>query len=158
MSKKASYAWDTSVLIAWLCQEAGAPLGDIDLVVDEIDREKSNLILSATTFSEILETKYNPDQLDQLNKFLQRSNVINVDMSFKIAKKASAIRAAALQDGRKITSPDAQIIAIAIEFGADVLHTLDDKLLALSGSRIVDGLKITHPKPLSGQTALPFGP
>src|SRR5690349_18970691 len=67
MSKKASYAWDTSVLIAWLCQEAGAPLGDIDLVVDEIDREKSNLILSATTFSEILETKYNPDQLDQLN-------------------------------------------------------------------------------------------
>jgi len=157
MSSKTNYAWDTCIFIAWLCEEAGAPLVDIGLVVDEIDTDKSNLIVSVTTFSEILETKYSPDQIDKLNQFLQRSNVIKVETSFKIAKKASGIRSAASREGRKVETPDAQIVATAIVYGADVLHTLDDKLLALNGSPIVDGLKIETPKPLSGQAALPFG-
>jgi hypothetical protein len=47
-------------------------------------------------------------------------------------------------------------MATAIVFGADVLHTLEDKMLNLDGSAIVDGLAIKRPKPLSGQGVLPF--
>jgi hypothetical protein len=39
-------------------------------------------------------------------------------------------------------------------FKADVLHTLDERLLNLTGSPIVDGLRIMKPIPLSGQGSL----
>ena len=73
-----------------------------------------------------------------------------------MSKQASEIRDAAQKEGRKIETPDAQILATAILYKADVLHTLDERLLHLNGSPIVDGLKITKPGPLSGQTLLPF--
>ena len=153
-----NYAWDTSVLVAWLCDEPGAPLDDIGLVVDEIDRDKDPavLILAVTIFTEILETKHTPEEIDKLSKFLSRSNVLKVETTFKIAKKAGEIRDAALAQGRKIKTPDAQILATAILYDADVLHTLDDQLLNLSGSVIVDGLKITLPELLGGGKSLPF--
>ncbi|MBI3465125.1 MAG: PIN domain-containing protein [Planctomycetes bacterium] len=158
MSKRTNYAWDTSVLIAWLSDEATAPLGDIGLVVDEIDREKepANLIISVTTFSEILESKHTSEQIEKLGRFLLRSNVISVDTTFPIAQKASQIRNAGLKEGRKIKTPDAMIIATAVLLRADVLLSLDDVMLKLSESPIVDGLRITLPRPLSTQRGLGF--
>jgi predicted nucleic acid-binding protein len=155
MSSKTNYAWDTSVIIAWLCEEPSAPLGDMGLVVDEIDGDRANLIFSVTTFAEILESKHTPEQIDKLNRFLRRSNVIRVDITFPIAQKASQIRNAGLQEGRKIKTPDATVLATAILHKADVLHSLDPHHLNLDGSPIVDGLRITLPRPLSGQRALP---
>lgn len=151
MSSKTNYAWDTSVLLAWLGEEQTAPLADMALVIDEIDGDKANLILSVTTFSEILESKYTAEQLDKLKRFLLRSNVIKVDTTFHIAQKASQIRNAGLAEGRKIKTPDATILATAILFKADVLHSLDPHHLNLNGSPIVDGLRITLPQLLSGQ-------
>jgi predicted nucleic acid-binding protein len=155
-----NYAWDTTVLIAWLSEEPTAPLDDIGLVADRIDaknpEDRDNLIISVTTFSEILECKYTEEQLEKLNQFLKRSNVLKVETTFKIAKKASEIRAAGEKEGRKIKTPDAQIVAAAITYRAHVLHTLDDKLLKLHGSTIVDGLPITLPKLFGGGKALPF--
>lgn len=156
MSTKTNYAWDTSVLIAWLSDESGTPLDDIGLVVDEIDKETANLVISVTTFSEILETKYTTEQIDKLNQFLQRSNVIKVETSFRIAKKASEIRAAGQKEGRNIKTPDAQILATAIVIGANVLHSLDERALKLNRSPIVDGLEITVPKPYRDTPSLPF--
>lgn len=155
-----NYAWDTSVLIAWFCEEPGAPLDDIGLVVDEIDKEKSPavLIISVVTFTEILETKHTAEQLDKLSQFLRRSNVLKAETTFKVAKKAGEIRDAALAQGRKIKTPDAQILATAILYNADVLHTLDDQLLNLNGRPLVDGLKITLPQLLDGGKSLPFQP
>lgn len=156
---KTNYAWDTSVFIAWLAAEATAPLGDIGLVVDEIDKEeekdRANLIVAVTTFSEILECKYTSEQLEKLERFLKRSNVVKVDTTFPIATKASEIRNAGLLDGRKIKTPDATIVATAIVMRADVLHSLDDGILGLDGRPYVEGLRITPPRPLSGYRALP---
>lgn len=45
-------------------------------------------------------------------------------------------------------------MATAIIFGADVLHTFDDKMLRLGSSQILDGLKVTPPMDISGQRAL----
>ena len=39
-------------------------------------------------------------------------------------------------------------------YKADVLHTLDDQLIGLSGGAVVDGLKIERPRPFSGQPVL----
>ena len=159
MSKIINYAWDTSVFIAWLGAEATAPLGDIGLVVDEIDKEdekdRANLIMAVTTFAEILACKYTSEQLDKLNRFLMRSNVVKVDTTFPIATKASQIRNSGLLEGRKIKTPDATIVATAVVMRVDVLHSLDDGILALDGRAYVDGLRITPPRPFSGQRALP---
>jgi predicted nucleic acid-binding protein len=153
---KVNYAWDSGVLIAWLGEEDTAPLADIDLVVGEIDSGRANLILSVVTYSEILESKYNKEQLNKLDSFLQRSNVITVDTTRPIAQKAAQIRDAGLSEKRKIRTPDATIIATAILHKAHVLHTLDDGILNLNGTRIVDGLAITRPFLKSGERGLPF--
>jgi predicted nucleic acid-binding protein len=151
---KINYAWDSGVFIAWLCEEATAPLGDMDLVVREIDAGGANLILSVMTYSEILESKYSKEQLDQLDSFLRRSNVVKVDTTIPIAQKAARIRDAGLRDGRKIKTPDATVIATAILHKAHVLHTLDKGVLNLNGTSIVDGLPITMPCLKSGERCL----
>jgi len=147
---KTNYAWDSTVLIAWLLEEASAPLVEMGEVVREIDNGSANLILSVTTFSEILESKFTVAQLDQLEKFLLRTNVVRVDTTFRIAKKAAVIRDAGLPEKRKIRTPDATIMAVAVMYKVDALHTLDRGMLALNGSAIVDGLRITSPHPVSG--------
>lgn len=151
---KINYAWDSGVFIAWLTEESTAPLGDIDLVVREIDSGRANLILSVTTYAEILASKYDEKQLQLLDGFLQRSNVVKVDTTVQVAQKAARIRDAGLQDGRKIKTPDATVVAAAILHKANVLHTLDAGLLNLNGTNIVDGLAITMPCLKSGDRSL----
>ena len=77
-------------------------------------------------------------------------------MTFPIAQKAEEIRSRALTTGpksqrRNIRTPDAQIIATAFIQQADVLHSLEPKHHNLSGSSIVDGLKIMPPCLATGQ-------
>lgn len=152
-----NYAWDTTVLISWLCEDQSAPLANIAMVVKEIDDKQANLILSVTTYSEVLESKYSAAQLDLLDRFMRRSNVIPIDTTTPIATKAAKIRDRGLQDGRKIKTPDATVIAAAILHKANVLHSLDKGMLSLSGSSTVDGLAIVKPCLLSGQGSL-FNP
>ncbi|MGH7171669.1 MAG: type II toxin-antitoxin system VapC family toxin [Gemmataceae bacterium] len=151
---KINYAWDSGVFIVWLCEENTAPLGDMDLVVREIDSDRANLILSVMTYSEILESKHDKKQLEQLDSFLRRSNVVKVDTTIPIAQKAARIRDSGLRDGRKIRTPDATVIATAILHKAHVLHTLDKGILSLNGTSIVDGLPITMPCLKSGDRCL----
>jgi hypothetical protein len=149
---KASYSWDATVFIAWLCEEPSAPLGDIDQVVGEIDSAQANLIVSVTAYSEVLAAKHTDEQMNQFRRFLKRSNVLVADNTVQIAEKAGEIRGKGLAENRKIKTPDATYLATAILFQADVLHSLDLGMLSLSGSPIVDGLRISSPKPASGQT------
>jgi predicted nucleic acid-binding protein len=152
-----NYSWDATVFLAWLVEEASAPLLDIDAVVGEIDDDKAVLIVSVTAYSEILEAKNEPEKMAKFRAFLKRSNVVVADSTVAIAEKAGQIRSKGLAKGRKIKTPDATYLAVAILFKADVLHSLDDDMLHLNESPIVDGLKITRPKPISGQTSL-FNP
>ena len=88
--------------------------------------------------------------MSRLDKFLLRSNVVRVDTTIPVAKKAAKIRDAGLQQRRKIRTPDATILAVAILYKASVLHSLDADMLSLNGSAIVDGLAVTEPRLLSG--------
>src|SRR5262249_29989723 len=98
MPKKGNYAWDTGVLLAWLSEEATAPLADIVLVVAAIDTDEANLILSVNTVSEVLEAKNTAEQMQQFTAFPQRSNVVTHDVSLPIATKAGEIRSACLKE------------------------------------------------------------
>ncbi len=151
MSKaKAVYCWDTTVFLAWLNEERGAPLADIEAVVREIDSNQAVLVVPVTIASEILDSKLSAAQKAKLSAFLHRSNVINADTTLNIARKAREIREAglAMKPERKIKTPDATIIATAVIYGCDALHSLDDRgngPLRLAGLPELRGLKICKP-------------
>lgn len=156
----ARYCWDTSVFIAYMNREKSAPLADIELVVEEIRKKSSLLFVSVVTYTEVLEAKHTKKQMEAFSQFLKRSNVVTVDASIAIAQKAAVIRSKGLKIPKKgqklgISTTDATIMATAILRSADVLHSLEPQHLNLSGSPIVDGLKISLPHPLSGERAFP---
>ena len=152
------YAWDTSVFLGWINREASAPQADIEAVLNEIYANRSTLIMSVVTHTEILDAKHTPKQLAAWEGFLKRSSVLRVDATFPIADKAKQIRNRGLEgpksQQRKIKTADATIIATAILQQAVVLHSLEPRHLNLSGSTIVDGLKITLPCLFTGQMTL----
>lgn len=159
MAKRKSlpiYCWDSSTFVAWLYEEASAPLSDIELVVAEVDSGKAYLIVPAPVYSELFMDSLDDKQRDLLDGFLNRSNVVSVDLTIVISKKASSIRERARreQPKRNLKNPDAQIVATAILHKANVLHSLDKGLLKLNGHSTVDGLSIHKPGLLSGQKGL----
>jgi predicted nucleic acid-binding protein len=161
MNKKVNYAWDSTVILAWLAGDSTAPLDDILEIVKEIDGGKANLIVSVNAYSEVLEVKNSKRAMDRFRETLHRSNVIIADVTAAIALKAQQIRDAGLRlkakERRRIKTPDAQHMATAIIYKADVLHSLDNDMLQLNGSDIVDGLKIVKPVLFDGQRVIPFG-
>lgn len=148
--------WDTSVYLAWLNNESTAPIAEIDEILQEIYANRVNLIFPVLILSEILTAKHTPEQSQAFEAFLDRSSVMVAEHSIYVARKAEQIRSRALtididgtpiQEGqeRRIKTPDASIMATAILYGADALHTLEPKLLRLSKSPIVEGLNVTAP-------------
>ena len=51
MSNRPTYCWDANVFLAWLGEEATAPLADIDLVRGEIDKGEANLLVPVIAYS-----------------------------------------------------------------------------------------------------------
>lgn len=156
--KRAVYSWDTCVLIAHLTNELDKPLEDIRAVAKDVDTDRADLVLSVTTLIEFEDLIDNERLSADFNGFLSRPNVLLVDVNVPVAKKTREVRMAARASTptRSIKIPDAQIIATAILYGADVLHTFDTKLLNVSMSPIVDSLPIRVPCLLSGQKVLGF--
>jgi len=121
-----NYSWDTSVFIAWINEEKTAPLLAMELVSREIDAGKATLVVSALVIPEVLDAKMTSEQREKFNLFLQRSNVVVADVTVPIATKARQIRDRGLGETpkRKIKTPDATVLATAILFKCDALHSL----------------------------------
>lgn len=159
------YCWDTSVFIAWLNRQISAPLAEIDAILDDIYAGRVTLMVPVMVYTEIVRAKHSAEQILSFDRFLDRSNVQVIEQSLAVAREAEKIRSRGITmsvDGgrvakrqeRKIKAPDAAIIATAILYGADVLHSLEPKHLQLNGSPIVAGLKITKPIGPGGQQSL----
>lgn len=154
-----TYCWDTSVLLAWLNSEESTSLPDINLLVHQFNSGQANLVVSATLLTELLATKHKPAQAEALEKFMQRPNVTWANVTVEIAKKAAEIRDYWMQTSKKgerrnITTPDAQIIATAVIYKVDALHSMEPKHHKLNGTRIVNMLRITLPREYDGQLSL----
>ena len=144
--------------MAHLKQESDKPLDDILAVANEIESDKAELIVSITTKMEILDVVEDESLAKALTKFLDRRNVMLVDVNPPVADAALQVRYKANKGNpkRNVKVADAQIVATAISYGADVLHTFDPPLLNLDKSPIVDGLSIRQPCLLSGQRLLRY--
>lgn len=147
------------MFIAWLNREQSAPLADIDMLLDDFHAERAVLVVSATTYTELLRAKHSSDQVEAFDRFLLRPNIVRVDVSFEIAARAEGLRSSAITTAkrgqqRNIKTPDAQIIATAIIHHVDALHSMEPRHHAISGTKLVDGMRICLPRDLSGQLAL----
>ncbi|MBX3436658.1 MAG: PIN domain-containing protein [Planctomycetaceae bacterium] len=157
-TKQSIYCWDTTVFQAWFAEEADKPLGDIALVIREIESKppRASLLLSVTTYEEILDIDGNEEPTRKFRAYLSHSNVEMANVDPRIADEAARLRSECKRSGRKCPKvPDAQIVATAIVYQADVLHTFDEGMLTYDREAIVGGLRICKPLPLSGHRALP---
>lgn len=145
------------MFMAWIGEEAGAPLADIDQVATQIDRGDAALIVPVTAYSEVIEAKSTPEQMAKFRAFLKRSNVEVANTTQAIAEKAGDIRSRGIMADpkRSIKVPDATFLATAIIYRATVFHTLEKGMLpGLSGTDIVDGLLICPPRLWGGPSSL----
>jgi predicted nucleic acid-binding protein len=150
------YCWDSSVCVEW-CSESSDYANDIELVVNEIESGKAGLILPVSVIGEVLDWNDSGANFQRFEDLQKHPHVDIVNIDVRIAKKAATLRTALKKAGK--SSPkigDAMVIATAIVYRVDVLHTKDSQnsFMGLSETEFVSGLRITAPRPLSGQKAL----
>jgi predicted nucleic acid-binding protein len=145
-------AWDSCVFLAWFQGEKDKPLGDIEELLRDVAEGRLTLVVSAIVGAEVLDRAGQNPVRNLFREFTRRPNVVAADVDFRIAELAadirercvSAIARREMQTG--LRAPDALIVATALTYRVDVLHTFDPVLLSMDRNRIVDGLRITEPK------------
>jgi predicted nucleic acid-binding protein len=144
-------AWDSCVFLAWFQGEEDKPLGDIEELLKDIADARITLVVSAIVGAEVLDRAGQNPVRTQFREFIRRTNVIGANADFRVAEIAADIREKAVSAQARglilkgVKAPDALIVATALVYRVDVLHTFDPVLLGLNGSTIVDGLRITEP-------------
>ncbi len=154
--KRTVYSWDTCVFLALLKREADKPLADIVAVATDIELGKADFVVSTIVIAEMLDLIDDLSLAAEFNGFLQRPNVLVVNVDPQIARRTARLRSewrasATPDEKRNIKTPDAIILATAMLAGASVLHTFEPKLQRLSKTELVEQLSITSPLLASGQ-------
>lgn len=158
--KKPVYCWDSCTVLAWFKQEKDKPLDDIALVIQEIENDRAVLLVSTILLTEVLDTAKSGSAAADFRNFIDRSSVRLADVDPRVAEKAANLRAKVLDNKkytRKLRTPDAIILATAIIYDADVVHSLDRDFLRLSNTDDAERMTITKPKIIGGQTSLLSG-
>lgn len=140
--------WDACVFTALLKGEQRAPdeISGLREIVDLVDRKQVVLITSTLIETEVIGEIDDTSLQQRFETLFQRPNIVQVAASAEILRKAGLIRKAARDSKRNLKTPDAIYVATALLHAASSLQTFDDKLLAVSGTAIVDGLQITKPR------------
>ena len=149
--------WDSCVLIELIKGDNEARIHNILPIAESISKKQYGLIVSALVYVEVLESKMPSTDIKRFEGFMQnRKEVEIVAVDTQIARKARAIRDSGIENGKKISTPDAVHLATAIISGARYLHTFDHLLLSLNGEKEAEGIDIT-PCYASGITRSLFG-
>lgn len=144
-------AWDSCVFIGWFDEEIDKPLDDMRAILQDVAAGRCRMLVSSIVRAEVLDKDGFSSAGTDFCEFCKRSNVIRASADFRVADKAATFREAtrwAMAEGdinAAIKAPDALIVATAVIYKADVLHTFDPTLLSLSGSSLIDGLKTSTP-------------
>jgi hypothetical protein len=153
--------WDACVFIAHLKKETVWGLevsAGIDQARDEIDQGRWLLLTSSLTRSEIFQGILTPEQKKIFTSLFGRRNIIQQDVTPKIADHACVIREYYdnQQPRVKIDTPDAIHLATALGYGVDEVWTLDgagsvrtrpSQLLRLGRNGQIAGKKLIVKKP-----------
>jgi len=151
-------AWDSCIFLAWFKGEEDKPLAEIEELLADIAKGRITLIVSAIVAAEILDESAGSPVRNKFREFMKRSNVVAANADFRVADLAADIRERTRElesQGKmkkSVKAPDAMILASAIIYRAEVLHTFDPILLSLDQSEVVHRLRITVP--ISAQTRL----
>jgi predicted nucleic acid-binding protein len=142
--------WDASVFLAWLNGEdrGERARAGLNAALEDLDARRTVLIVPAIVHCEVWENSIQDQSTrDRFGLVLRRSNVVNVDITHAIAKRAGALREACRNANRQCpAAADAMYVAAALEFGADELHSFDNGMLGLNGFHGVAGLAIVPPR------------
>jgi len=144
-------AWDSCIFLAWFKGEEDKPLAEIEELLNDIAQARITLIVSPIVGAEILDSAGHSPVRNQFREFMKRTNVIAANVDFRVAELAADIREktreaeAKKQIKQSVRAADALIVATAIIYRVDVLHTFDQILLSLDQSPIVSALRITTP-------------
>ncbi|MCD4707369.1 MAG: PIN domain-containing protein [Candidatus Sabulitectum sp.] len=161
MANKPTIYWDSCVLIA-LLKDENRPNGEMRGVYSwarKVSDGEAVLVLSSLARVEILKSFLRTDQERKFEDFLNRSNIMEIEMGPRVAEKARELRdhyQGQKQNSKKILcSEDAIHLATAIMYRADEFHTFDTNgknrclgLIPLSGS--VAGYPLTICRPQAG--------
>lgn len=157
-----SYYWDTCVFLVWLKNESARATGDMQGVVDclnKFNKREISLMTSVLTLTEITIAKKLPAGTDTLlEKAMQRPNFSKLAVDLKVARLAKDMRNYYLArpefKDKTLSVPDAIHLATAVLNRATEFHTFDQKdgnrdktlgLIPLSGNVAGHNLIIRKP-------------
>jgi len=166
-----SYYWDTCVFLVWLKNESERAVGDMQGVVDCLNkfrRRELSLMTSVLTLTEITVAKVPAGTETLMETAMQRPNFSKLAIDLKVARLAKDLRNYYLSrpefKGKTLSVPDAIHLATAILNRATEFHTFDEKdgnrdktlgLIPLSGNVGGHNLIIRKP-PETDQGNLPL--
>jgi len=159
--------WDSCIFIAWLKDEKrpGNEMDGVYECVEETERNRTFIITSVLTKTEVLEADLILEAKDKYQRLLSRRNVQLIDNDLRVSNLAGEIREyyknIKKHDGLPgLTTPDAVHLATAIHYRAHFFWTFDNggygsrSLLSLSGN--VAGYPLVICKPAATQLRLSF--
>lgn len=124
--------WDSDAFLGWLQEEPGK----VELCAGTIERAQSGevmIVTSALTIAEVLWMRGGPripaDKADTLNRFFRRSYI-----RVRNVTRGIAISAQDVVWNHAIMPKDAIHVATALDAGALVLETFDERLIKRSGT------------------------
>jgi predicted nucleic acid-binding protein len=128
------YYWDTCVFLVWMKNETGRAPGDMQGVVDCLNRFKKrelSIMTSVITLTEVTVGKLPAGADTLLDNAMQRPNFTKVSVDIKVARLARDLRNYYLVrpefNGKTVSVPDSIHLATAILYRATEFHTFDEK-------------------------------
>jgi predicted nucleic acid-binding protein len=121
------YCWDSCVFISLLTGSGRTPeeMEKLRQMESLADIGAITIFTPATTLIEVLACKLTDQQEIAFGEVLQRSNILAVSVTMRIAERAREIRNHYRIAGHEIAVPDAIHLATALIYGATALHTYD---------------------------------
>lgn len=161
---KKIYCWDNCIFLITTIGKSDIPevLQGAKDTLARLERQEAILVTSTIVHIEYLEGSVNSKAQKIFDEILQQPNCSVQAVDVKVIEKAFEIRKGyriRKLDGELVHvphTPDSIYLATAILYGADELHTIDDKLIGLSGDfEKKYNLKICYP-PEDPQTKIPY--
>ncbi len=145
------FCFDTSAWIAFLNSEEAHDLDSIKAWMKKFDSGQARMLIPSIVVSELFAGPAT-EKAEIVEKFMLRPEVEALDITPPIAKIGGVLRRSVINDGMKLKTPDALIIAAADYHKADYIISVDSHICRMDGrfgltSKI--GLPITsHELPL----------
>lgn len=107
--------------------------GGILELLEDLDKRRVILVVPSALFVELIPSHHAPTALANFFRVLQRENVEVVDLTVPVARRVADIRDRSMANGTKLKTLDAIYVATADFSDAEVLYTVDSKILNNDG-------------------------